>query len=80
MLISAAGALNVNLFAFLFGSILTDDRHDLALVAALGVGGLATIALLYRALAGVVLDEEGARVAGVPVAFLNVVAGGARRD
>ena len=67
VLISMAGALNVNLFAFLFGSILTITRTDLALVAALGIAGLGTIALLYRALAGVALDEEGARVAGVPV-------------
>ena len=73
VLISMAGALNVDLFGFLFGSILTTTRTDLALVAALGIGGLTTIALLYRALAGVALDEEGARVAGVPVSFLNVV-------
>src|SRR6187200_3761164 len=59
VLISMAGALNVNLFGFLFGSILTTTRTDLALVAALGFGGLATIALLYRALSGVALDEEG---------------------
>lgn len=72
VLISAAGALNVDLFAFLFGSILTVTRADFVLVAALGIGGLAAIALLYRALAGVVLDEEGARVAGVPIAALNV--------
>ena len=73
VLVSAAGALNVDLFAFLFGSILTVDRGDLALIAALGGAGLAAIALLYRALAAVVLDEEGARVAGVPVGALNVV-------
>src|SRR2546423_6626324 len=33
VLISSAGALNANLFAFLFGSILTVDRSDLILVA-----------------------------------------------
>jgi hypothetical protein len=33
----------------------------------LGVAGLITLALLYRALCAVVLDEEEARVAGVPV-------------
>jgi zinc transport system permease protein len=76
VLISLAGALDVNLFAFLFGSILTVTATDLQLVAVLGVGGLATVALLYRALASVVLDEEGARVAGVPVAALNVVVAG----
>jgi zinc transport system permease protein len=73
VLVSAAGALNVDLFGFLFGSILTVTRQDVAVVALLGGLGLATIALLYRALAGLVLDEEGARVAGVPIPFLNVV-------
>jgi zinc transport system permease protein len=73
VLVSMAGALNVNLFGFLFGSILTTTSTDVALVAVLGTAGLATIALLYRALAAVALDEEGARVAGVPVGRLNVV-------
>jgi zinc transport system permease protein len=73
VLISLAGALDVNLLAFLFGSILTVTPTDLELVAVLGVAGLVTVALLYRALAGVVLDEEGARVAGVPIGGLNVV-------
>jgi zinc transport system permease protein len=73
VLISAAGALNVDLFGFLFGSILTVGYDDLALVAVLGGVGLATIALLYRALSAAVLDEEGARVAGVPVGALNVL-------
>jgi zinc transport system permease protein len=73
VLISIAGALNVNLFGFLFGSILTTTSSDVLLVAVLGTAGLATIALLYRALAAVALDEEGARVSGVPVGRLNVV-------
>ncbi|MGH3020823.1 MAG: metal ABC transporter permease [Gaiellaceae bacterium] len=76
VLASSAGALDVDLFAFLFGSILTVTRGDLVLVAVLGVAGLAAVALLYRALAAVVIDEEGARVAGVPVAALNVVVAG----
>jgi zinc transport system permease protein len=73
VLVSLAGALDVDLFGFLFGSILTTTRGDLALVATLGLAGLGLLALLYRALAAVALDEEGARVAGVPVARLNVV-------
>ena len=73
VLISMAGALDVNLFGFLFGSILTTTRSDLALVAALGISGLALIAVLYRAFAAVALDEEGARVSGVPVVALNIV-------
>jgi zinc transport system permease protein len=73
VLVSLAGALDVDLFSFLFGSILTVTETDVVVVAILGAAGLATVALLYRALAGAVIDEEGARVAGVPVAFLNLV-------
>ena len=73
MLVSRAGALNVNLFQFLFGSILTVTRNDLWTVLVLGSGALATIAVLFRGLVATVLDEEGSRVAGVPVARLNVV-------
>jgi zinc transport system permease protein len=73
VLVSAAGALNVNLFQFLFGSILTVTRADLAVIAALGAGALVLIALLYRALVAVVVDEEGARVAGLPVPLLNAL-------
>jgi zinc transport system permease protein len=76
VLVSAAGALNVNLFAFLFGSILTVTRGDLVVIASLGVAALAVIALLYRALVAVVVDEEGARVAGLPVGWLNALTAG----
>jgi zinc transport system permease protein len=76
VLISSAGALNANLFSFLFGSILTVTRGDVWLVAVLGVAGLALVALLYRAFAAVALDEEAARVSGVPVGLLNVLLAG----
>jgi zinc transport system permease protein len=76
VIVSAAGALNANLFSFLFGSILTVTRGGLLLVAVLGGAGLALIAVLYRALVAVALDEEGARVAGLPVGTLNVVVAG----
>lgn len=72
VLVSAAGAFDVNLFTYLFGSILTVTREDVAVVAVLGAVGLATIGLLFRALASVVLDEEAAVVAGVPVTLLNL--------
>jgi zinc transport system permease protein len=73
VLVSTAGALNVDLFQYLFGSILTVTRSDLALIAAFGAVGLVVVAVFYRALAGVVIDEEGARVAGVPIGALNIV-------
>jgi zinc transport system permease protein len=72
VLVSSAGALNVNLFQYLFGSILTVTSTDLLVIASLGTVGLATVGLLYRALAAAVVDEEGARVAGVPIGGLNI--------
>jgi len=72
VLVAQAGALNVDLFQYLFGSILTVTRSDLLVIALLGAFGLGTVALLYRAFAAVVIDEEGARVAGVPIGALNV--------
>ena len=73
VLISAAGQLNVNLFQYLFGSILTTTPTELVVVSVLGALGLATIAVLYRGLIGTVIDEEGSRVAGVQVDVLNGV-------
>ena len=73
VLVSSAGRLDVNLFQFLFGSILTVTWSDLWVVLALGSVALGTIAVLYRGLVGTVLDEEGSRVAGVRVGALNMV-------
>ena len=71
-MISAADRLNANLFSFLFGSILTVSREDLALIGALGLAALGTIVFLYRGLVAVAVDEEAARVSGVPVDAINV--------
>jgi zinc transport system permease protein len=73
VLVSSAGALNVNLFQFLFGSILTVTREDLWVVLAFGAAAFVTVAALHRGLIAVVLDEQGARVAGAPVGRLNLV-------
>ena len=71
VLVSSANRFDVGLFQFLFGSILTVTRNDLWVVLALGSVSLSAIALLYRGLVAVVLDEEGSRVAGVRVGLLN---------
>jgi zinc transport system permease protein len=73
VLVSSAGRLDVNLFQFLFGSILTVTWSDFAVVVLLGVAALATIAVLFRGLVGAVLDPEGSRVAGVRIGLMNMV-------
>jgi zinc transport system permease protein len=72
VLVAKAGAFNADLFQYLFGSILTVTRGEVALIAVLGAAGIGTVALLDRAFAAVIVDEEGARVAGVPIGTLNV--------
>ena len=47
-------------------------HEDLLLVGVLGAVGLVVIAGLYRGFVAVALDEESARVSGVPVGALNV--------
>ena len=73
VVVSRADALDVNLFAYLFGSILTVTRAEVALIAILGLAAIAVVAVLWRGLTGAALDEEGARVTGVPVGALNVL-------
>jgi zinc transport system permease protein len=76
VMVSVADKLNAGLFAFLFGSILTVSSSDLLQVAVLGGGALLVVLLLYRDLVAVAVDEEAARVSGLPVGALNVVLAG----
>ena len=72
VLTGLAGSLDAGTLTYLFGSILTVDRADALTIAALGLVILASVALAWRALFSIVLDEEGARVAGLPVDRLNL--------
>jgi len=71
VLLGAGHGLNANLFAYLFGSILTVTIGDVWVVAALGLLVVVVVAVAGRALFSVVVDEEAARVAGLPVDALN---------
>ena len=68
---SGTGSLQVN--SYLFGSLLTLDDSDVATVVGLGVAIVAALALFGRALVAIVLDEESARVAGIPVRACNAL-------
>jgi zinc transport system permease protein len=71
VLVGASDRFDAGLLTYLFGSILTVSPADAWTVVALGVAILAVVAVIGRALFAVVLDEESARVAGLPVDFLN---------
>jgi len=72
VLTGLAGALDAGLLTYLFGSILTMSPSDAATIGVLAVVIASAIALTWRALFTVVLDEESARVAGLPVMGLNL--------
>jgi zinc transport system permease protein len=73
VLTGLAGSLDAGTLTYLFGSILTVEAADAWTVVVLGAGLVATIAVGWRALLAVVLDEDAARVAGLPVDRLNLV-------
>lgn len=66
IVISVAGGFNVELFSYLFGSILTIDGVDLLLVSLLGVLVLLFLGFFRRELLSMVFDEEDSRIMGIP--------------
>jgi zinc transport system permease protein len=72
VLTGLAGSLNAGTLTYLFGSILTVDGRDVLTIAVLGGVILVAVAVCWRALFSIVLDEEAARVAGLPVDGLNL--------
>ena len=73
VLISLARGFNADLFAILFGSILTVSPADVWLILALGALVVLTILLSYRRLFVITLHEDLARTSGVPVTALNLM-------
>lgn len=68
-----AGSLNAGAVSYLFGSILTVTHGDMFAIAAIGVVVMGVVGLLYRVMFAVAVDEETARVAGIPVGVLNLI-------
>lgn len=73
VLISLARGFNVDLFSFLFGSILSVSTSDVVLVGVLGAIVVAAVLLFYKELLFITFDEESARASGLPIAFLDTL-------
>ncbi len=73
VLLNRAGSGASNLSSYLFGSILTVDRRDVITIVVLSVGVVALLAVIGGALFTVLIDEDAARVSGLPVAALNLL-------
>ncbi|MGI0040332.1 MAG: metal ABC transporter permease, partial [Nitrosopumilaceae archaeon] len=71
VLISLSGGFTVDIFSFLFGSILLVSLENTILILGLAGSILIIILLLYRQLVYTTFNEEQAKVSGIPVEKLN---------
>jgi zinc transport system permease protein len=71
IVVSLGKGFTVNVFGFLFGSILLIDFGDLLITSAILFSVLAVIAVFYKELVYMIFDEDSARVSGVPVTALD---------
>ncbi len=71
ILISLAKGFTVDIFSFLFGSILLVSLQNTLLILGLCGAILVIILLLYRKLVYTTFSEEQAKVSGIPVEKLN---------
>ncbi len=58
---------NVDLMSYLFGSILTVPKSDLAIMLVMGIGIAILVAWYYADILAVSYDEEFAQIRGIPV-------------
>jgi len=71
ILISISGGFSVDIFSFLFGSILLVSTEDTILILVLTGAILIVILLLYRELVYSTFNEDQAKVSGIPVEKIN---------
>ena len=72
VIISGARGLNVDLFAFLFGSVLSIDPLDLWLLLGLAAAVALYVTVFFSELSQSSFDPDLARVTGVPVGWINL--------
>ena len=73
VLLSLARGFNADLFAYLFGSLLTVSPRELLLILGLAALVAAAVLLFYKELFAITFNEELARVAGIPVGTINLL-------
>jgi zinc transport system permease protein len=69
----SSGRLHASADTFMFGSVLTVTRTDMALVIVLSVVSVFALIRLYHQLVYIAYDEEAAKIAGVRTGLINYV-------
>jgi zinc transport system permease protein len=73
IILSLAHGFSVDLFNYLFGSILTVKQSDVYIILGIGAIVLVAIVLLYKELIYITFDEEAAKVGGIPTKLINTI-------
>ena len=73
LLASIAGGFNVDLFSYLFGSILSISTIEVALSAGISLIVLAAVSFFFDEIFSITFDEDFARASGIPVDRINAV-------
>jgi zinc transport system permease protein len=71
VLIGLAGGFTLDLYSFLFGSILLVSPQDTLTILVLSAAVLSIISVIYRKLLYLTFDEQQAKVSGIQVTNLN---------
>ena len=71
VLIGLAGGFTLDLYSFLFGSILLVSPQDTLTILILSAAVLSILSVIYRKLLYVTFDEQQAKVSGIQVTNLN---------
>ena len=71
ILVSASGGFSVDLFSFLFGSILLISNEDLIMILAISSGVIATLVVLQEQFLHLTFNEEQAKLGGLQTTLLN---------
>ena len=71
ILVSSSGGFSVDLFSFLFGSILLISNEDTIMILAISAGIIATLNILQKQFLHLTFNEEQAKLVGLRPTLLN---------
>jgi zinc transport system permease protein len=73
MISSLAGGFNVDLFSYLFGSILSISNEEVILSIILSIIVMITVASFFNDLVSLTFDEESAKASGICAVRINTI-------
>ena len=71
ILVSSSGGFSVDLFSFLFGSILLISNEDAIMILAISAGIIATLTIMQKQFLHLTFNEEQAKLVGLRTTLLN---------